>query len=210
MPVFFLLSGFCLTLGYGKKKYTRSTLCCGSCQTTSGCDCRPCRKQPDSNEEIFDSWEFYFGRVSRILPVYYLTLILAIPQIPLGCFWFAPSDLFSSFHRSRHRCTFQCTLLNQSLNIVGNWKFIQIVNLSQLCWGFWFNNFLIFSNYFGVFDQASGDQILLFQRFGQSSIHFIQCQPKRKIFGLEYWFWPNMLQAHHLDRWKSHYLWLKY
>ena len=94
MPVFFLLSGFCLTLGYGKKKYARSTLCCGSCQTTSGCDCRPCRKQPDSNEEIFDSWEFYFGRVYRILPVYYLTLILAIPQIPLGCFWFAPSDLY--------------------------------------------------------------------------------------------------------------------
>ena len=94
MPVFFLLSGFCLTLGYGKKKYTRSTLCCGSCQTTSGCDCRPCRKQPDSSDEIFDSWEFYFGRISRILPVYYLCLLLAIPLIPLGSYWFAPTNLY--------------------------------------------------------------------------------------------------------------------
>ena len=84
-------------MGYGQKKYTRSTLCCGSCQTTSGCDCRPCRKQPDSNEDIFNSWEFYFGRAFRILPVYYLTLILAaIPQAALA----APPDLYFNIGRT--------------------------------------------------------------------------------------------------------------
>ena len=33
MPLFFLLSGFCMTLGYGKKNYTASTICCGPCKT---------------------------------------------------------------------------------------------------------------------------------------------------------------------------------
>ena len=59
-----------------------------------GFEYRPCRKQPDSNEEIFDSWDFYFGRISRILPVYYLCMILSIPLIPLGSSWFAPSDFY--------------------------------------------------------------------------------------------------------------------
>ena len=87
-------------MGYGQKKYTRSTLCCGSCQTTSGCDCRPCRKQPDSNEDIFNSWEFYFGRAFRILPVYYLTLILAIlHQYAIGALA-APPDLYFNIGRT--------------------------------------------------------------------------------------------------------------
>ena len=29
MPLFFLLSGICMTLSYGKKTYIGSTICCG-------------------------------------------------------------------------------------------------------------------------------------------------------------------------------------
>ena len=72
MPLFFLLSGFCLTLGYGKKSY-------------------------NSENNDFDDKEFLFGRVTRILPVYYFTLLFAIPLIPLGHSYFSPSDYFSVF-----------------------------------------------------------------------------------------------------------------
>ena len=69
MPVFFLLSGFCMTLGYGKKNYSGSTIC---------------KKQTGFNEEIFDSIAFYIGRFTRILPVYYFGLIEGAILIPLG------------------------------------------------------------------------------------------------------------------------------
>ena len=72
MPLFFLLSGFCLTLGYGKKSY-------------------------NSENNDFDDKEFLFGRVTRILPVYYFTLLFAIPLIPLGHSYFPPSDYYPVF-----------------------------------------------------------------------------------------------------------------
>ena len=80
MPLFFLLSGFCLTLAYGKKNYKKPTLCSGNFQIFSACDHEPCHKQSDleSNEveEIFDSCKFYFRRMTRIMPIYYFCLIL--------------------------------------------------------------------------------------------------------------------------------------
>ena len=62
MPLFFLLSGFSCTLGYGRKKHQIN------------------------NEEnnTFDSGSFYFGRISRILPVYYFCYFYSLPLIPLG------------------------------------------------------------------------------------------------------------------------------
>ena len=62
MPLFFLLSGFSCTLGYGRKKHQIN------------------------NEEnnTFDSGSFYFGRISRILPVYYFCYFYSLPVIPLG------------------------------------------------------------------------------------------------------------------------------
>ena len=45
MPLFFLLSGFSLTLGYGRTKYRRATLCCGPCAATEGAGCCSCRKK---------------------------------------------------------------------------------------------------------------------------------------------------------------------
>ena len=62
MPLFFLLSGFSCTLGYGRKNHQIN------------------------NEEnnTFDSRSFYFGRISRILPVYYFCYFYSLPLIPLG------------------------------------------------------------------------------------------------------------------------------
>ena len=81
MPLFFLLSGFSCTLGYGRKKYKRATECCGPCKTTTGCQCENCK---NAEEEIFDSWRFYFNRMTRLLPVYYATYLFAIILSPLG------------------------------------------------------------------------------------------------------------------------------
>ena len=47
MPLFFLLSGFCLTLTYGKKNYKKSTLCSGNFPIFSACDHELCHKQSD-------------------------------------------------------------------------------------------------------------------------------------------------------------------
>ena len=78
MPLFFLLSGFSCTLGYGRKRYMRATECCGPCKTT-GCQCENAEE-----EEIFDSWRFYFNRMTRLLPVYYATYLFALVLSPLG------------------------------------------------------------------------------------------------------------------------------
>ena len=81
MPLFFLLSGFCLTLGYGKKKHSKVSGCCCNNSTQF-------RSSPDdSNENIFDSATFYFGRLTRILPVYYICFLYALPLIPLLWQW---------------------------------------------------------------------------------------------------------------------------
>ena len=73
-----------MTLGYGKKNYTGSTLCCGPCKMASGCDCLPCKRQIGSNQEVFDSIGFYLGRFTRILPVYYICLIVGAILIAFG------------------------------------------------------------------------------------------------------------------------------
>jgi len=68
MPMYFLLSGFCLTLGYGKNKYSKISGCCSSLHSTQ-----------ISGSTIFDSTTFYFKRLTRILPVYYLCFLYALP-----------------------------------------------------------------------------------------------------------------------------------
>ena len=79
MPLFFLLSGFCLTLGYGKKKYSKVFGCC--------CNSNQSGSNPDSNENIFDSATFYFGRLTRILPIYYICFLYSLPLIPILGQW---------------------------------------------------------------------------------------------------------------------------
>ena len=76
MPLFFLLSGFCLALAYGKTPWNGSTRCCFGCKTTTsdGVDL----ENPDQEIKIFNSWEFYKKRFIRILPLHYLGHILVI------------------------------------------------------------------------------------------------------------------------------------
>ena len=54
MPLFFLLSGFCMTLGYGKTKYDGYEVCCGPCATVShGCCC--CETGTEKEGKIFNT-----------------------------------------------------------------------------------------------------------------------------------------------------------
>ena len=79
MPLFFLLSGFSCTLGYGKKTYKRTSLCCGPCRTTSGCHCEQCK-----GPFIYDACSI-FGHVD---PLTHVTVTL-LPQLTITtlCFW---------------------------------------------------------------------------------------------------------------------------
>ena len=86
MPLFFLLSGFSLTLAYGKTLWNGSTRCCLGCKTTTsdGVDL----ENPDEEIKIFNSWEFYKKRFIRILPLHYLGHILVIMVWKFGYFNF--------------------------------------------------------------------------------------------------------------------------
>ena len=84
MPLFFLLSGFSLTLAYGKKKYKKSTFFsfCHTCSTTPITTCNSI--QCSRSEDVFESWDFYYERMVRILPVYYTVQLFAIILLALG------------------------------------------------------------------------------------------------------------------------------
>lgn len=79
MPLFFLLSGFSCTLGYGRKNYTTLK-----------------QKTENPEDSPFKIWDFYFARISRILPVYYFCLFLHFLLVPLGYSYFEWSDLEQS------------------------------------------------------------------------------------------------------------------
>ncbi len=96
MPLFFLLSGFCLTLAYGRKQYAGFDTCCGPCSVVDTLShrffcCGSCQKksikvkpEDDSDLPVFDSWKFYFNRFSRVVPVYWFCMLLGVPAIFLG------------------------------------------------------------------------------------------------------------------------------
>ena len=83
MPLFFLLSGFSCTLGYGRKIYSKANSCC-------------CGNDDQNNNNNFDTFGYLFGRVTRILPVYYFCFLIAIPLIPLGYSYWPPTNYFYS------------------------------------------------------------------------------------------------------------------
>ena len=83
MPLFFLLSGFCLTINYGKKTFKNGSE----------------NEEKHDNvikENFFNYSNFIFGRASRILPIYYFCLVFAFPLIPLGHAYFSGSNLASN------------------------------------------------------------------------------------------------------------------
>ena len=71
MPPFFVLSGFCLVLAYGRSPRERHECCRETCATGPGAPEPWARK-------------FYRARMSRILPLYYLLTAAAIPLAYLG------------------------------------------------------------------------------------------------------------------------------
>ena len=80
MPLFFLLSGFTLSLAYGRTTWTNfSSPCVSNCCKTESND-NACL----TKETVFNSRKFYQNRFARIGPLYYLVNIL---QIPLLYFW---------------------------------------------------------------------------------------------------------------------------
>ena len=77
MPLFFLLSGFSLTLAYGRTNWDRSSLSC--CNNNQKVNLNVTDVENlDVSPKIFNSWEFYKKRLIRILPLHYLGTILVL------------------------------------------------------------------------------------------------------------------------------------
>ena len=83
MPLFFLLSGFCMTLGYGKTQYDGYEVFCGSCTKVSR-GCCGCETGAEAEEKIFNTHNYLIGRCTRILPIYWVTYLFGIPLIFAG------------------------------------------------------------------------------------------------------------------------------
>ena len=82
MPLFFLLSGFSLSLAYGKTLWNGSTRHCFGSKTSSTDGVQ--LENSSSEPKIFDAWSFYKKRMIRILPLYYLGHILMLTVWKLG------------------------------------------------------------------------------------------------------------------------------
>ena len=77
MPFFFVLSGFSLVVGYGRKKYLLQNDICGVRLSGSNPESDNCVK--------FDSWKFYQNRFARVMPLYYFdSLALGLPLFLSG------------------------------------------------------------------------------------------------------------------------------
>ena len=74
MPLFFLLSGFCLALSYGRTHWTSVTKCCSRIKLANPLQINYLGNCGD-DQRIFDSVEFYKKRLIRIIPVHYLGIV---------------------------------------------------------------------------------------------------------------------------------------
>ena len=79
MPLFFLLSGFCLALRYGNNKKYKN-LCQESCVPSTTVSTWPKKNSINS----FNYQEFWHARAIKILPVYYTTFAFAFILMLLG------------------------------------------------------------------------------------------------------------------------------
>ena len=77
MPLFFILSGFSLVVGYGRKRYLIQSEICGVKLSGSNPESDVCVK--------FDHWKFYQNRLARVMPLYYFDiLVLYLPLLFVG------------------------------------------------------------------------------------------------------------------------------
>lgn len=84
MPLFFLVSGFVMVLGYGQKKFSSSgsmTMMGNTC--CFGFDKMYCFGVPDPSYSVegkeFGVYSFFVKRFARLGPMYYLTNLIALP-----------------------------------------------------------------------------------------------------------------------------------
>ena len=79
MPLFFLLSGYSLAIGYGKNKY-KSRL-------------EDAEQDRRDQRPRFDFKSFYRSRFARIVPIYYVGIVIALPLCFLGHGWVQRSEI---------------------------------------------------------------------------------------------------------------------
>ena len=99
MPLFLMLSGFSLTVVYGRKRYKSVNLCCSETndledQTTN----EKLLKDSSNDSQDLNSLNisgFYQNRCARVIPVYYLTMLLTIPYSLAGFGVMSPDDLYA-------------------------------------------------------------------------------------------------------------------
>ena len=91
LPLFFMLSGFSMAIVYGRKPLNRNLIYVKYFSNETD-DSDSDVKCTINNEEIsktemksIDAMEFYQNRFARVMPTYYLCLMLAIPVAFLGC-----------------------------------------------------------------------------------------------------------------------------
>ncbi|CAM9141892.1 unnamed protein product [Chrysoparadoxa australica] len=83
MPVFFLLSGFSLSVVYGRKTLRvegcTTALWSGQASDKALEEEEAGARDPTAADPAINYWSFYRGRIARVMPVYWLCLLLAIP-----------------------------------------------------------------------------------------------------------------------------------
>ena len=77
IPLFFLLSGFTLSLAYGRTSWTNFS----NPLANIYCKSKSAEEAGSKQENIFDSAKFYQNRYARIGPLYYLANLLEIPLL---------------------------------------------------------------------------------------------------------------------------------
>ena len=77
MSMFFLLSGFCLAIKYGKHTTNRYSKTLSKFDESSMKELIHVERQERETEK-FDHWKFYKKRLIRILPLHYLGMVLVL------------------------------------------------------------------------------------------------------------------------------------
>lgn len=86
MPLFMMLTGFSISVTYGRSRWRHPGPCCGRPVAASV----PGELEPAAAKP-FPTWSFYRNRFARVYPVYLVALALAAPLWPLG-YGVAPYD----------------------------------------------------------------------------------------------------------------------
>lgn len=87
MPLFFMLSGFTLTILYADNSGLHSLISNNDDMNTLNNVSNHMGQQPQtSTNEVhdIDNWKFYRNRFARAMPLFYLTMLLAIPITVVG------------------------------------------------------------------------------------------------------------------------------